>query len=97
MFNVLARLMKVDPSFVTNRSCSKGRDCCVIKPCTRDARVIHLSLADKVSKRFAIIAAEQEKLDWFVFRDLAGQEVGKLGNRPSAIRRRLQKAAWQTN
>ncbi|MEY9104386.1 MULTISPECIES: hypothetical protein [Bradyrhizobium] len=53
---------------------------------------MHLSLADNASKRLAIIAAKQEKLDRFVFGDLAVQEVGKLGNRLSAIRHRLQNA-----
>ncbi|WP_354131114.1 MULTISPECIES: MarR family transcriptional regulator [unclassified Bradyrhizobium] len=64
---VVAKLMKVDPSFITlNSKVLEKVGFVRRKPSVRDARVVQLSLTDKARKRLANIAAQQEELDQFV-------------------------------
>ncbi|MDI3567390.1 hypothetical protein [Bradyrhizobium sp. Arg816] len=62
------------------------------RPCTRDGRVVHLSLADHAAKRLEIIAAQQEKLDHFVFGDLVAVQERVSSPAGLALRHRLQRA-----
>lgn len=91
--NVVAKLMKVDPSFVTTQSkLLEKQGFLRRRPCTKDARVVHLSLKDKACKCLAGVAAQQEEVDQFAFGDLGAQEVARLAKRLNALRRRLEKA-----
>lgn len=88
--NAVAKFMKVDPSFVTTQSKLLEKKSAA-QPCTKDARVVHLSLTDNACKRLANIAA-QEELDQFVIGDLGIQELAKLASRLTGLRHRLERA-----
>lgn len=62
------------------------------RPCTRDARVVQLSLTDNACKRLADIAAQQEEPEQFVVGELSIQELAKLARRLSGLRHRLERA-----
>ncbi|MGL9621611.1 MarR family transcriptional regulator [Bradyrhizobium sp. U531] len=66
--NVVAKLMHVEPSFVTSQSKLLEKNGFLRrKPCARDGRVAKMSLTDKTFKHLASVAAQQEALDEFVF------------------------------
>ncbi|WP_349642867.1 MarR family winged helix-turn-helix transcriptional regulator [Bradyrhizobium japonicum] len=91
--NVVAKLMHVDPSFVTSQSKLLEKNGFLRrKPCTRDGRVVQLSLTDKTSKHLASIAAQQEALDEFVFGDFGTGELTEFADRLTALRNRLKLA-----
>lgn len=91
--NLVAKLMKVDPSFITTQSKLLEKKKFVRrKPCTRDGRVVHLSLTDKACKRLANIAAQQEELDQFVFGDLGIEGLTTLASGLSGLRHRMERA-----
>lgn len=91
--NVVAKLMKVDPSFITIQSkVLETKGFLRRKPCARDARVMQLVLTDKACKRLASIAAQEEELDQFAFGDLGLQELAKLAGSLSVLRHRLEGA-----
>lgn len=91
--NVVAKLMKVDPSFVTIHSkVLETKGFVRRKPCASDARVMQLVLTDKACKRLASISAQQEELDQLALGDLGPQELTKLAGSLSALRHRLEGA-----
>ncbi|MGY4509327.1 MarR family transcriptional regulator [Bradyrhizobium sp. USDA 3650] len=66
--NVVAKLMHVEPSFVTSQSKLLEKNGFLRrKPCARDGRVVKMSLTDKTFKHLTSVAAQQEALDEFVF------------------------------
>lgn len=90
---VVAKLIKVDPSFITLHSKALEKVGFVRrKPGIWDARVVQLSLTDKARKRLANIAAQQEELDQFVFGELGIEELTKLSSRLAALGKRLERA-----
>lgn len=90
---VVAKLMKVDPSFITLHSKALEKVGFVRrKPGVRDARVVQLSLTDKARKRLANIAAQQEELDQFVFGELGIDGLTRLSSRLAGLRKRLERA-----
>ncbi|MDH2357724.1 MarR family transcriptional regulator [Bradyrhizobium sp. SSUT112] len=90
---VLAKLMKVDPSFITLHSKALEKLGFIRrKPGIRDARVVQLSLTDKARKRLANIAAQQQEVDQFVFGELGNEELTRLSSRLAALRKRLESA-----
>ncbi|WP_346659750.1 MarR family transcriptional regulator [Bradyrhizobium sp. 200] len=91
--NVVSKLMHVDPSFVTTQSKLLEKKGFVRrKPCKSDARVVQMSLTNKTYKHLASVAAQQEALDEFVFRDSGIHALTEFANRLAAIRHRLKKA-----
>lgn len=89
----MAKLLKVDPSFITiNSKALEKAGFLRRKPCIRDGRVVHMSLTDKACKRLANVAAQQKELDQFVFGELGVEELTKLSSRFAALRRRLDGA-----
>ncbi|WP_245286155.1 MarR family transcriptional regulator [Bradyrhizobium sp. WSM1417] len=90
---VVAKLIKVDPSFITLHSKALEKVGFVRrKTGIRDARVVQLSLTNKARKRLANIAAQQEELDQFVFGELGIEESVRLSSRLAALRMRLERA-----
>ncbi|MGY4431137.1 DNA-binding MarR family transcriptional regulator [Bradyrhizobium sp. F1.13.1] len=90
---VVAKLMKVDPSFITLHSKALEKVGFVRrKTGIRDARVVQLSLTNKARKRLANIAAQQEELDQFVFGELGIEESVRLSSQLAALRMRLERA-----
>lgn len=91
--STVAKLLKVDPSFITiNSKALEKAGFLRRKPCIRDGRVVHMSLTDKACKRLANVAAQQKELDQFVFGELGVEELTKLSSRFAALRRRLDGA-----
>lgn len=94
--NVVAKLMEVGSAFITKHSKELENKRFVRRePCTKDARVVHLSLTDNARKRLASIAAQQEEIDQFVFDYLGIKEFAKLASCLSGVRHRLEKARLQ--
>ncbi|MDA9393061.1 MarR family transcriptional regulator [Bradyrhizobium sp. CCBAU 45394] len=91
--NVVAKLMTVGSAFITKHSKElENKRFVRRKPCTKDARVVHLSLTDNARKRLASIAAQQEELEQFAFDYLSIQEFAKLASCLSGLRHQLEKA-----
>ena len=91
--STVAKLLKVDPSFITiNSKALEKAGFLRRKPCIRDGRVVQMSLTDKACKRLANVAAQQKELDQFVFGELGVEELTKLSSRFAALRRRLDGA-----
>lgn len=91
--NMVANLMEVGSSFITMHSKQLEEKRLVRrKPCTKDARFVHLSLTDNARKRLASIAAQQQELDQFVVGHLGIQEFARLASCLNGVRQRLEKA-----
>ncbi|MFB6465029.1 MarR family winged helix-turn-helix transcriptional regulator [Bradyrhizobium sp. 1AS20L] len=91
--NVVAKLMKVGPPFITRNSKQlESKRFLRRTPGTKDARVVHLSLTENARKRLASIAPQQEELDQFVFDYLGIQEFARLASCLRGLRHRLEKA-----
>lgn len=90
---MVAKLLKVDPSFITLHSKALEKIGYMRRKAgARDGRVVQLSLTDGARKRLANIATQQEGLDRFVFGELGTEELTKLSIRLSALRKRLERA-----
>lgn len=90
---MVAKLLKVDPSFITLHSKALEKVGYMRRKAgAKDGRVVQLSLTDRVRKRLANIAARQEDLDQFVFGELGTEELTKLSSLLAALRRRLERA-----
>lgn len=91
--STVAKLLKVDSSFITmNSKALEKAGFLRRKPCTRDGRFVHLSLTDKARKRLASVAAQQKELDRFVFGELGVEELTKMSSRFALLRKRLEGA-----
>ncbi|MGY8682110.1 MarR family transcriptional regulator [Bradyrhizobium sp. UFLA05-153] len=91
--SAIAKLLKVDPSFITIQSkLLEKKGFLRRKSSANDARVMQLSLAVKARKHLANIAAQQEELDQFLFGDLVLQELTRSAGGLTALRHRLERA-----
>ncbi|WP_018319331.1 MarR family winged helix-turn-helix transcriptional regulator [Bradyrhizobium sp. WSM2793] len=91
--SAVAKLMKVDPSFITTHSKALEKAGLMRRrPCVTDARVVQMSLTDKACKRLANVATQQEELDHFVFGELGVEKMTTLPSRLAALRKRLERA-----
>lgn len=94
--SAIAKLMKVDPSFITTQSkLLEKKGFLGRKSSANDARVMQLSLTDRARKRVTNIAAQQKDLDRFLFGDLGREEQCKSAGRLTALRRRLERVRYR--
>lgn len=90
---VVAKLLKVDPCFITLHSKALAKVGYVRRKAgAKDGRIVQLSLTEKARKRLANITARQEELDRLVFGDLGTEELTKLSSRLPALRKQLERA-----
>ena len=91
--NAVAKLLHVDPSFVTTQSRTlENKGLVRRRPSPNDARVVCMSLSDKMCEHLAILIPQQEALDAFVFDEFARDDVVDFTVKLSALKKRLGKA-----
>src|ERR1700737_960453 len=89
---VVAKMLHVDPSFVTTQSkLLEKKGFLRRKTSTEDARVVLMSLTDKTYKQLADLAAQQEALNEFIFAELSNKQLDELVDTLSGLRNRLEK------
>lgn len=92
--HAVAKMMHVDPSFVTTQSkLLEKKGFLRRKPSASDARVVQMSLTKKTYKHLASLAAHQEAIDEFVFREFDNRALTEFISRLAAIKRRLEIAS----
>ncbi|MBB4258038.1 MarR family winged helix-turn-helix transcriptional regulator [Bradyrhizobium sp. CIR3A] len=90
---MVAKLLKVDPSFITLHSKELERVGYMRRKAgAKDGRVVQLSLTERARRRLASIAARQRHLDQFVLGELGTEELTKLSGLLAALRKRLERA-----
>ncbi|MBR0829496.1 MarR family transcriptional regulator [Bradyrhizobium manausense] len=91
--NAVSKMLHVDASFVTTQSkLLEKKGFLRRKPSPTDARVVRLSLTDKTHKHLAILAAQHEAIDEFVFAEFGEHELVELTDKLAALKNRLEKA-----
>ena len=91
--NVVSKKLHVDSSFVTTQSkLLEKKGFLRRKTSAEDARVVQMSLTDKTYKHLAGLAAQQEKLNEFIFAELDDKQLDELTDTLSILKNRLEKA-----
>ena len=92
--NEVAKVLHVDPSFVTTQSKLLEKKGFVRRKASDvDARIVRMSLTDKTCKQLSNLCGQQEALYEFVFSGLSGREFEDLLKGLSLLKSRLQKAS----
>jgi MarR family transcriptional regulator, organic hydroperoxide resistance regulator len=92
--NSVSKMLHVDSSFVTTQSKLLEKKGFVRrKPSTADARVVLMSLSDKSYKQLAALAAQQEKLNEFIFEEFDNRELAAFTEKLTALKSRFEKAS----
>jgi MarR family transcriptional regulator, organic hydroperoxide resistance regulator len=90
---VVAKMLQVDGSFITTQSKRLEEQGFIRrKVSARDARVVKMSITDKVEKGLMRLAEEREALDEFIFAEFSPQELLALVAKLSVLKIRLEKA-----
>ena len=90
----VAKLLHVDPSFVTTQSKMLEKKAFMRRKTSEDdARVVQMSLTDKTYKHIARLASQQEELNKFIFEEFTERELEEFTGKLAALRRRLEKAS----
>ena len=91
--NAVAKMLHVDPSFVTTQSkLLEKRGLLRRRPSTTDARVVEMSLSDKTRKHFANLLEQQKSLHAFIFEEFDNRKLQALVDGLAALKARLEKA-----
>ncbi|WKA26412.1 MarR family winged helix-turn-helix transcriptional regulator [Bradyrhizobium roseum] len=91
--NIVAKMLHVDPSFVTTQSkMLEKRGFLRRKPSSEDARVVKMSLTDKTYKQIAGLHTQQRELYGFIFGELNYRELSDLTDKLTVLRNRCIKA-----
>jgi MarR family transcriptional regulator, organic hydroperoxide resistance regulator len=91
--NVVSKKLHVDSSFVTTQSkLLEKKGFLRRKTSSEDARIVQMSLTDKTYKHLAGLAAQQEKLNEFIFTELNDKQLDELTDTLSTLKNRLEKA-----
>ncbi len=91
--NVVSKMLRVDPSFVTTQSKLLEKKAFVRRtPSIADARIVNMSLTDTASKHLASLAAQQDSLNEFIFAEFGDRELADLTGKLASLEKRLEKA-----
>ncbi|WP_407147735.1 MarR family winged helix-turn-helix transcriptional regulator [Bradyrhizobium sp. ORS 86] len=94
--NVVSKLLRVDPSFVTPQSKmleQKGLLCRAPSP--SDARVVRLSLTDKTKKHLASLTEQYDTFRELVFDEFSEKELAEFAAKLATLNTRLEKACMR--
>src|ERR1700740_3152869 len=92
--NVVAKMLHVDPSFVTSQSkLLEKKGYLRRKTSAKDARMVQMSLTDRTYKHLTNLESRQQSLYDFVFEKFEGDELSELTEKLSALKNRLEKAS----
>jgi DNA-binding MarR family transcriptional regulator len=91
--NILAKMLHVEPSFVTTQSKAlEKKGLLYRKPSSLDKRVVHLSLSDMTHQKLGNLAEQQMALDKFIFKDIAVEERSNFIAMLALLKVRIEKA-----
>jgi DNA-binding MarR family transcriptional regulator len=91
---VVAKMLHVDPSFVTTQSkMLEKKGFMRRKTSLEDARIVQMSLTDKTYKHIASLASQQEALNEFIFAEFGDRELMEFAGKLASLRERLEKAS----
>ena len=91
--NIVAKMIHVDPSFVTTQSkILEKKGFLRRRASSEDARVVKMSLTDKTYKQIAGLDAQRDELYSFIFDELNHRELNDLTDRLAALKNRCVKA-----
>lgn len=90
----VARIIGVDPAFVTTQSKQLGVNGFVSRNASsEDARVVRLSLTEKSLKQLAALSVRQRKINTYIFSEFSETGVQALGMKVIALKNRMEKAS----
>lgn len=90
--NVVAKMLHVEPSFVTSQSKAlEKRGFLHRRPSSIDRRVVQLSLSEKTYQQLGDLVEQQVALDEFIFREFAVPEKSSLISLLAVLKRRIEK------
>src|SRR6202035_18998 len=90
---VVAKMLHVDPSFVTTQSkLLEKKGFLRRKTSTEDARIVKMSLTDKTYKHLSSLDSQREALNEFIFAELKDKQISELTETLQTLQNRLQKA-----
>ena len=90
----VARILSVDPAFVTTQSKILGAKGLVSRTSSsEDGRVVRLSLSDKALKQLVNLSPHQNKLTDYIFAELTEQGIQSLVSKVFALKIRMEKAS----
>jgi MarR family transcriptional regulator, organic hydroperoxide resistance regulator len=91
---VVAKMLHVDPSFVTTQSKILEKKGFVRRKTSGDdARVVLMSLTEKTYKHIAGLASRQEALNDFIFAEFSDPELSEFTGQLEALKNRIEKAS----
>lgn len=89
----IAKMMHVDPSFITTQSkILEKKGFLVRNPSMSDARVVEMSLADKTYRHILRLEDEERALREFIFHGLDNDELTRFVSRLTTLSERLRLA-----
>jgi MarR family transcriptional regulator, organic hydroperoxide resistance regulator len=89
----VAKILHVDPSFVTTQSKLLEKKAFVRRTVSHeDARVVQMTLTDKSQKYVAGLVAQQEELNRYIFAEFSGGELNTFTAKLASLKGRLEKA-----
>jgi MarR family transcriptional regulator, organic hydroperoxide resistance regulator len=90
----VARILSVDPTFVTTQSkLLEAKGLVSRKASSEDARVVRLSLTNTSLKQLADLSARQKKINDYIFSDFTEQGMQALVTKVFALKNRMEKAS----
>ena len=90
---VVAKMLHVDPSFVTMQSkMLEKKGLMRRRTSPDDARVVQMTLTDKTYKHMASLASQQQSLNDFIFAELDSRELAELTRKLMQLTGRFEKA-----
>src|ERR1700722_6214080 len=90
---VVAKMLHVDPSFVTTQSkLLEKKGFMRRKTSEEDARIVQMSLTDRTYKHIASLASQQETLNQFIFAEFSDRELMEFTGKLASLKDRLEKA-----
>jgi MarR family transcriptional regulator, organic hydroperoxide resistance regulator len=90
----VARILSVDPTFVTTQSKILEAKGFLSRNASReDARVVRLSLTDKSLNQLAALSTQQKKINDYIFSEFTEQGMHSLVTKVFALKNRMEKAS----
>ena len=90
----VAKILNVDPTFVTTQSkLLEVKGFVSRNSSSEDARVVRLSLTDKALKQLADLSVRQKKINDYIFSEFTEQGLHALVTKVFAIKNRMEKAS----
>ena len=90
----VARILSVDPTFVTTQSkLLESKGFISRNASSEDARVVRLSLTDKALRQLADVSDRQKKINDYIFSEFTEQGLHAIVTKVYAIKNRMEKAS----